>query len=324
MPGCPLTSAPIGPRAHGGNGARLAAELGIDPASVLDLSASLCPVAPDPSPVVQRHLDALGRYPDPARATEALADAMAVEPEHLVLTNGGAEAIALVGSVLGGTVEEPDFSLYPRSGGPLWRSNPNNPLGTLAPPGATAGVWDEAFWPLATGTWTRGDHVHGSVVVGSLTKLLACPGLRLGYVLCADDALVWRIRRAQPEWSVNGLATDTLADLLRPVDLPAWSRQTAALRHELADLLCSYGLSVRAGHGPWVLVDRAGALRATLLGEGIVVRDCTSFGLAGTVRIAVPPREQFGRLERALRRHCGTGSEPRTRPPGSGAGRTAP
>ncbi len=323
MSRCPLTRASVDRRDHGGNGARLAAELGIDPASVLDLSASLCPVAPDPSATVQRHLGAIAHYPDPARATAALAEAMGVEPEHLLLTNGGAEAIALTGSVLGGTVEEPDFSLYPRAGGPLWRSNPNNPLGTLAPAGAKAGVWDEAFWPLATGTWTRGDHLHGSVVVGSLTKLLACPGLRLGYVLCADDALMWRIRRSQPEWSVNGLATAALADLMRPVDLPAWSSQTAALRDQLADLLRSYELSVRAGHGPWALVEGSGALRAKLLTEGIVVRDCASFGLDGTVRIAVPRRGQFPRLERALRRHCGTESEPRPGTPGADTRPTA-
>ncbi len=303
-----MTSPSPGSRAHGGDGARLAAELGLDPASVLDLSASLCPVAPDPSPTVLRHLGAIGRYPDPARATDALAEVMGVKADHLLLTNGGAEAIALTGTVLGGTVEEPDFSLYPRTGGPLWMSNPNNPLGTLAPADAKAGVWDEAFWPLATGTWTRGDYLSGAVVVGSLTKLLACPGLRLGYVLCADGALMHQIRRSQPEWSVNGLAADALEDLLRPLDLPAWSHKTATLRDQLADLLRSHRLRVRAGHGPWALVDGPGALRARLLTEGIVVRDCASFGLVGTVRIAVPREDQFPRLERALRRQCGPGS----------------
>jgi len=307
-PSPPPRVSPAGREAHGGNGARLAAELGIDPASILDLSASLCPVAPDPKDALRAHLDAIGRYPDPSRATAALAEAMGVEPEHLVLTNGGAEAIALTGSVLGGTVEEPDFSLYPRTGGPRWRSNPNNPLGTLARPDAAAGVWDEAFWPIASGTWTRGDHLKGSVVVGSLTKLLACPGLRLGYVLCADDRLVHRIRRLQPEWSVNGLAAAALPDLLRPVDLPAWSRQTAALRVQLTDLLRLHGLAVSAGQGPWVLVSQSGALRTMLLTEGVVVRDCASFGLEGTVRVAVPRQDQFPRLERALRRRC----EPRS------------
>lgn len=289
------------PSVHGGNGRRLAADLGIDPASVLDLSASLCPVAPDPSPVIAAHLDSLGRYPDPSTASAALAEAMGVAPSHLLLTNGGAEAIALLGQQVGGRVEEPDFSLYPRSGGPRWRSNPNNPLGTLASPGDTAEVWDEAFWPLATGTWTRGDHLEGAVVVGSLTKLLACPGLRVGYVLCSDDALMDRLRQVQPAWSVNGLVADSLPDLLASVDLPAWATATDRLRDQLRGLLAGNGLAVRAGRGPWVLVDGAGDLRGRLLKQGIVVRDCASFGMEGTVRVAVPRESQFERLAAALR-----------------------
>jgi len=160
---------------HGGDGAAIAAWLGVAPEQVLDLSASVNPVAPDPVPVVGRHLGAIGRYPsgaDLARATRALADAMAVDPDRLQLTNGGAEAIALVAAEIGGSVIEPDFALYPRSGGPLWRSNPHNPTGLLASASTSCAVWDEAFYPLAAGAWTRGD--PGAIVVGSLTKLLAC------------------------------------------------------------------------------------------------------------------------------------------------------
>src|SRR5581483_5682867 len=57
---------------HGGDGAAVAAALGVAAHEVLDLSASLNPVAPDPRPVVARHLDSLTRYPDPGRATAAL------------------------------------------------------------------------------------------------------------------------------------------------------------------------------------------------------------------------------------------------------------
>ena len=108
-----MTVAPR-PGRHGGDGARLAAALGIEPAAVLDLSASMNPVAPDPTPVVARHLDGLGRYPDPAEATAALAEAMGVDPACLLLTNGGAEAIALVAAEIGGHVVGPEFGLYER------------------------------------------------------------------------------------------------------------------------------------------------------------------------------------------------------------------
>src|SRR4029079_13167047 len=136
---------------HGGDGARISAALGAD---LLDLSVSLNPVAPQIESAVQRHLDALRTYPDPAAATEALADALGTSVDRVLLTNGGAEAIALVGAELGGRVEEPEFSLLPRGGGLVWRSNPNTPTGLLATTDAEADVWDEAFYALATGEWT--------------------------------------------------------------------------------------------------------------------------------------------------------------------------
>ena len=275
---------------HGGDGARLAAALGVDPGAVLDLSASLNPVAPDPGEVVAKHLDALGRYPDPARATAALAEAMGVDRDRLLLTNGGAEAIALVAAELGGRVDEPDFGLYPRGDGPLWRSNPNNPTGRLAH--GDADVWDEAFYPLATGRWTSGH----PLVVGSLTKVLACPGLRVGYVL-AEPSFVRRLR--QPEWAVNGLAASALPDLLETVDLPAWAAAIATLREELVNILRAAGLEPEPSDANFVLV-RAPGLRTRLAAHGVLVRDCASFGLTDHVRIAVPDEGGLTRLEEAL------------------------
>ncbi|HEV2758163.1 MAG TPA: aminotransferase class I/II-fold pyridoxal phosphate-dependent enzyme [Acidimicrobiales bacterium] len=284
---------------HGGDGARLAAALGVDPAAVLDLSASLNPVAPDAGEVVAKHLDAVGRYPDPAAATNALAAAMEVDSDRLLLTNGGSEAIALVAAELGGRVEEPDFALYPRGFGPRWRSNPHNPSGRLAGDDEVAGVWDEAFYPLATGRWTRND--EGVVVVGSLTKLLACPGLRVGYVLAPDGAFIRRLR--QPAWSVNGLAAAALPDLLDSVDLPGWASAVAGLRGRLVDLLRNAGLAPEPSDANFVLV-RASGLRARLAPHGVLVRDCASFRLPDHVRIAVPDHDGLIRLEEAL---CGAG-----------------
>jgi histidinol-phosphate/aromatic aminotransferase/cobyric acid decarboxylase-like protein len=281
--------------AHGGDGPAVARALGRAPGDLLDLSQSLNPLAPDPRPVVARHLDALRAYPDTTEATAALAKAMGVTTDRLLLTNGGAEAIALLAAEVGGRVDEPEFSLHPRSGGPRWRSNPHSPSGLLAGAGETAGVWDEAFFPLATGRWTRGD---GVPVVGSLTKLLAAPGLRAGYLL-ADPGLVERCRSRQPAWSVGGLASSALPELLATVDLPAWRDGIARLRNRLGGVLAAHGLSPRPSDANWVLVD-APELRDALAPHGVVVRDCASFGLAGVARIAVPDEEGIGRLDRAL------------------------
>lgn len=292
------------PGSHGGDGRRLAAALGVEPSDVLDLSATLNPFAPDVPALAARHLDELARYPDDGSATAALAAAVGVDPNRVVLTNGGAEAIALVAGVLGaGWVEEPEFSLYRRhlpvldpSAG-RWRSNPRNPTGELAGPGDEAAVWDEAFFPLATGAWTRGD----GIVVGSLTKLFACPGLRVGYVLDHGDGTVAaEVRRRRPEWSVNGLACALLPELLASADLPGWCAQVASLRCHLAGMLEAAGHAVVEADAPWVLVREAGDLRDRLAAQGVLVRDCVSFGMPGTVRLAVPGEAGIARLGTAL------------------------
>jgi histidinol-phosphate/aromatic aminotransferase/cobyric acid decarboxylase-like protein len=293
------------PGVHGGDGPAVAEALGLDPSSVLDLSVSLNPFAPDVRALALGQLDALTRYPDPEGATRALAGVIGVDASRVVLTNGGSEAIAVVAAELGpGWVDEPDFSLYRRhlpavvAGAPRWRSNPRNPTGRLAAPDETAAVWDEAFYPLATGAWTRGD--AGAVAIGSLTKVFACPGLRLGYVLAPDARLAERLRRRQARWSVNGIAAALVPELLERADLPAWSTAIAALRTQLVAVLHAHGLRPRPSNAPFVLADRAGGLRERLAPLGIVVRDCTSFGLAGCARIAVPGPDGLERLDRAL------------------------
>jgi histidinol-phosphate/aromatic aminotransferase/cobyric acid decarboxylase-like protein len=291
---------------HGGDGIRVALALGLDPATVLDLSASVNPVAPDVAPLVAAHLGALRHYPDPRAATAALAGALGVEPERVLLTNGGAEAIALVASELGGGwVDEPDFSLYRRHlpviapGQPRWRSDPHNPSGRLAGGGETAAVWDEAFYPLATGRWTSGRAEAGATVVGSLTKVFACPGLRIGYVL-GDAALVAAVERRQPQWACNSLAVAVLPALLAAAHLQSWAEAITELRTALVDLLRCHGLSPYPSDANYVLVPGAAGLRDRLACRGVVVRDCTSFGLIDHVRIAVPDDAGRARLAAAL------------------------
>lgn len=291
---------------HGGDGHRVAAALGLDPATVLDLSVSLNPFAPDVVRLAGHDLDALSRYPEPTSATAMLAEVLGAEPERVVLTNGGSEAIALVAAECPvGRVDDPEFSLYRRHldrispSGPRWRSNPHNPSGRLAAGDEDAAVWDEAFYPLATGSWTRGD--RGAVVVGSLTKTFSCPGLRLGYAVAPDDELAARLRARQPTWSVNALALAVLPRLLAAADLVGWARRIAGLRTELAELLRSFGLMPQPSDANWVLVPEACSLRDRLLPLGIVVRDTASFGIPHGARIAVPDEDGLQRLAAALR-----------------------
>jgi histidinol-phosphate/aromatic aminotransferase/cobyric acid decarboxylase-like protein len=288
------------PGAHGGDAARLAREMGVPVDFLLDLSASLNPVAPDIAARARSYLGALRRYPDVAEARRVLAQAIGIEPECLLVTNGGAEAISLLGHLLGGRVEEPEFSLHPRgtSTAPRWRSNPHNPTGRLAGSGERADVWDEAFFPMATGRWTRGD-TSALAVVGSLTKLFACPGLRLGYAI-ADPELIRRVERSQPEWAVGGLEVALLPELVAAADLMGWAKEIAALREDLTELLTRHRLSPSPSDANFVLCDAPAGFRDKLLAQGIVVRDCASFGMPHHVRMAVPDGAGMDRLSTAL------------------------
>jgi histidinol-phosphate/aromatic aminotransferase/cobyric acid decarboxylase-like protein len=286
---------------HGGDGRRIALSLGVDPSQMLDLSASMNYFAPDPAEIVARHLGALHDYPDARDATLALADAIGVPADRLVLTNGGAEAIALVATVLGhGHIVEPEFSLYRRhlsgvdSTAGRWRSNPASPLGHLADPNEHAEVWDEAFYPLATGRWTRGD--EQSWRLGSLTKLWRCPGLRLGYVIAPTAAAAEAVARRQPRWSVNGMALASVADFLTITNLVSWSTDIAKARDAFTLALRGIGLTVQPSTANWVLISNSLNLRLPLARRGMIVRDCTNFGLAGTIRVALPPPHDLDRV----------------------------
>lgn len=293
---------------HGGDAGLLARRLGIDRRDVLDLSASLNPVAPDCRPILRSALDELDHYPDDARATEALAEAMEVDADRLVLTNGGAEAIALVGQRHPvGWTEEFDFGLYRRHleildpRGPQWRSDPHNPTGRLlAPDDQRASVRDEAFYLLATGAWTRGD--RDVTVVGSLTKAWALPGLRVGYVLCSDDDEAASLRLLRPQWSVNGLVCAALPALLALADPAAWRDDIATLRSQLVDVLRRHDIEPTPSDVNYVWIPHAPGLRETLLHEGILLRDGTSFGHPEAVRIAVPDADGLARLSDTLDR----------------------
>jgi len=319
----PSTAIPP-PGPHGGDGARVAAALGLHPDQVLDLSASLNPFAPDVPALARRHLGALGRYPDVEAAEAHLAAGLGVPADRLVLTAGGAQAIALVAEQLeAGWVEDPEFSLYRRHlrridpGAARWRSDPHNPSGRLAGSSAEAGdgrdrdgvpaVWDEAFLPLSAGVWTRG---RPGWAVGSLTKAFACPGLRLGYALAPSGPEAAQLRRRRPAWAVGALACAVLPELMERADPPGWTRRIRSARADLDAVLRQHGWRPLPSEAPWLLVPEARGLRERLAPEGVIVRDCASFGLTDHVRIAVPGDRGLEQLDLAL---IAAGGSTRTR-----------
>lgn len=307
---------PLGP--HGGDVLAVAQFLGVAAESILDLSASLNPYPPPIAELVSANLGALGRYSETKQTESTLADYLEVDAELVVVTNGGSEAIALVSQLCpSGWVEEPEFSLYRRHlqhldpTSPRWRSNPHSPSGRLidiptndhqAFPNQELprSIWDEAYWPMATGTWTSGIHQEGAVVLGSLTKIWASPGLRLGYIIAPTPDLAAKLRQLQPRWSVGALAAAVMRDALALTNLKTVAQRITEAKTQVSAALEERGLAVEAHEGPWVLVRKAPNWRTQLAHHKVLVRDCTSFGLPETIRVAIPSRTDLPRLLAAV------------------------
>jgi histidinol-phosphate/aromatic aminotransferase/cobyric acid decarboxylase-like protein len=99
----------------------------------------------------------------------------------------------------------------------------------------------------------------------------------------------------QPRWSLNGLAAALVPELLARADLPAWAAATTRRRAALAAALP--GVEPSDANFALVAVDEgAAAARTRLAQQGVLVRDCTSFGLPGHIRVAVPDEADLARL----------------------------
>ncbi len=168
--------------------------------------------------------------------------------------------------------------------------NPASPSGTLDPassilalrrPGRTV-VVDEAFMDLVPGQpgSLAGEPLDDVIVVRSLTKVLAVPGLRVGYALAASP-LAARLRAVRPPWSANTLALAALcAAAARPDALAAVSQRAALEREDLAQRLGTID-GIRTWHGAanFCLVEvRDGpAVLAALRDRAVAVRPAASF-----------------------------------------------
>jgi threonine-phosphate decarboxylase len=282
-----------------------------------------------------------------ARRVRATLAARHRVPEGAVLvSNGAAEAIHLLLRQAAGrrvAVPEPGFAEYARAaravgaapvatgGTPLSEGleegdflilcNPHNPTGLLLTPeqvvavvGATPAtvIVDEAFMDL-TEPGEDGSvipqvlHRPNLVVIRSLTKFYALPGLRVGYAVARPE-LVAALDGVRDPWSVSSAAQaaalSALADCAYARRTQAWVRAERLFLAGELDRIPGYTVSppsanfilVRAPEPAWAIQERIGPL-------GILIRDCRSFaGLTEHhMRLAVRSRSENIRLLEALR-----------------------
>jgi histidinol-phosphate aminotransferase len=196
----------------------------------------------------------------------------------------------------------------------VYLASPNTPVGTRVPVERVAAlaerlphttvILDQAFVSLSDHPADERAGVPDNVVrVRSLTKDHAIAGLRLGYVLASAE-LAGCLEARRPPWMTNAVAEAAGIAAVRANLFVEESRALLRVdRDELASALKEIGLPPLPSTAFFLTfaVPDAAALRRRLLAKAILVRDCSSFGMPGFVRVAARPKADRERLVQALR-----------------------
>lgn len=310
-----------------------------NPAEWLDFSANLRPEGPPEwvMEALKSTLDNIRYYPDlsMARARRGLAGFLGLPEDRILPVAGGTAAIDLALALNRGCVYtwEHAFGEYARraeahtrrhslwdgkygAGDTLILSNPDNPSGKaetkeallslherLAGSGAEL-IVDEAFIDYCPELSLRENIGPGLVIVGSLTKILDIPGVRLGY-LCAVPEVIRTMEERMLPWSLGTQAAEIAARLPEHREEIRRDAETNARRREaFAGRLEQLGAEVTPSRSNFLLADFGRDMTETaeqLKARGILVRTCASFGLENSfLRLAVRTEADNERLAAAL------------------------
>ncbi len=141
------------------------------------------------------------------------------------------------------------------------------------------------------------------IILKAFTKLYGMAGVRLGYCLCSNTALLDKMQTAGQPWAVSSLAQ---AAGLAALDESAYVARVQALiaqqRPVLRDGLRALGLRVLDGSANYLLFQAPETLGDALRQRGIVLRSCGNYpGLDGSwYRTAVRTAPENQQLLKAL------------------------
>jgi threonine-phosphate decarboxylase len=188
---------------------------------------------------LRRHLagrmEVIGHYPEPsARSLEVLLAAEhGISPDEVLVTSGATDAIYLIAQTLRDertyAVKRPTFSEYAdacriygyiafHGGAVRWLCNPNNPTGEVRTTDTIRVLSRRHHWLVVDQSYedytncpmlTPRDAIGmcNVILIHSMTKRFAIPGLRLGYIT-APAPVIGRLRANHRPWAVNALAIE--------------------------------------------------------------------------------------------------------------------
>ncbi|MCM1087328.1 MAG: aminotransferase class I/II-fold pyridoxal phosphate-dependent enzyme [Muribaculaceae bacterium] len=192
----------------------------------------------------------------------------------------------------------------------LFLANPNNPTGNLMDRDGVRRllqhckdrgifvVLDECFVEFSGTQFSMLSEIEAFknlILVRAFTKIFAIPGVRLGYLLCSDDAVLTRITRQLPEWNLSCFAQEAGCICATQTN---FVRETEAYvkmqRRFLEEGLLRQGFQIFPSKANFILFYGENSFYESLLAKGILIRDCENFrGLGkGFYRIAVKQRRE--------------------------------
>lgn len=286
------------------------------------------------------------RYPEPEPYSleKRIAADIGVDAENVIVTNGATEAIYLMAQFRQGATSHivvPTFREYQDAcklhsheihftesvkkaaaayGDMVWMCNPNNPTGEMTPAEELlrlASVHKEKIFVIdqAYALYTSLPVISAReavdagniLLLSSLTKDFAIPGMRIGYAVGAGD-IIAKMKGCRMPWAVNALAIEAATYLLDHkdeyhVDAALLHREALRITKALSDM----GVKPAPTECNFILcelpISTSAELKKYLIDEyGILIRDASNFeGLnARHFRVAAQTPEENDLLTDAI------------------------
>jgi histidinol-phosphate aminotransferase len=190
--------------------------------------------------------------------------------------------------------------------------NPNNPTGRYLQGDAITRivevaervdalvVLDEAYVDFVTGAFpAHAFPKNNLIILRSLTKSFAIPGIRIGYAL-SSEAIINELEKVKVPWSVSACAQKVGAAVIGPEGDAFLAASRERIEQSKGKIEKVMDVHTDANFYILKVGTTAREVKKELLEHGILVRDCTSFGLPAHIRFSVRTDEENERLVRFL------------------------
>lgn len=201
--------------------------------------------------------------------------------------------------------------------------SPNNPTGQVIEPRLLERILDftrekgmnlfldECFLDLADQGESMKSHLgdHPQLtILKAFTKSYGMAGVRLGYCLCGNAALLGKMAALSQPWNVSTLAQAAGVAALQEGEFLEMTRRTIVKERQwMQERLAEMDISTYPSCTNYILFRARPDLHEKLLTRGIAIRNCANYyGLGpGWYRIAVRLREENEMLMDAIGAYCG-------------------